>query len=104
MPHPPDSHPHATPPVRWLRIGGVALYGLMIAGAVALFFAIDASGSRLTAPDIAHMPTAAGTRPPKAADPIVHVLVALTAVLIAGRALALVFRHFGQPPVIGEVV
>jgi Kef-type K+ transport system membrane component KefB len=32
------------------------------------------------------------------------VLVALTAVLIAGRALAIVFRRFGQPPVIGEVV
>jgi Kef-type K+ transport system membrane component KefB len=82
----------------------VALYGLMIAGAVALFFAIDSWGSRLTAPDIAQPPPTSGMRPPAAANPIVHVLVALTAVLIAGRALALVFRRFGQPPVIGEVV
>jgi Kef-type K+ transport system membrane component KefB len=104
MSHPPESHSHAAAPVRSVRIGGVALYGLMIAGAVALFFAIDAWGSRLTAPDIARPPPTSGARLPAAANPIVHVLVALTAVLIAGRALALVFRHFGQPPVIGEVV
>src|SRR5437868_14028980 len=33
-----------------------------------------------------------------------HVLVALTAVLVTGRLLGLLFRYVGQPPVIGEVV
>ncbi|HEV3120200.1 MAG TPA: cation:proton antiporter [Gemmataceae bacterium] len=37
-------------------------------------------------------------------DALVHVLVALTAVLILGRLLSVLFRHVGQPPVIGEVV
>jgi Kef-type K+ transport system membrane component KefB len=37
-------------------------------------------------------------------DALVHVLVALTAVLIAGRLLGAVFRVIRQPPVIGEVV
>src|SRR5438067_6348729 len=32
------------------------------------------------------------------------VLVALTAVLVTGRLLGLLFRYVGQPPVIGEVV
>ena len=31
------------------------------------------------------------------------VLIALTAIIIAGRVLALLFRYIGQPPVIGEV-
>jgi Kef-type K+ transport system membrane component KefB len=37
-------------------------------------------------------------------DALTHVLVALTAVLITGRLLGLLFRYVGQPPVIGEVV
>jgi Kef-type K+ transport system membrane component KefB len=37
-------------------------------------------------------------------DALVHVLIALTAVLILGRLLSVLFRHVGQPPVIGEVV
>jgi Kef-type K+ transport system membrane component KefB len=37
-------------------------------------------------------------------DALAHVLAALTAVLITGRLLGLLFRRVGQPPVIGEVV
>ena len=37
-------------------------------------------------------------------DALVHVLVALTAVLVMGRLLGPLFRGTGQPPVIGEVV
>jgi Kef-type K+ transport system membrane component KefB len=37
-------------------------------------------------------------------DALVHVLVALAAVLVTGRLLGLLFRRVGQPPVIGEVV
>jgi Kef-type K+ transport system membrane component KefB len=35
---------------------------------------------------------------------LMHVLIALAAVVIAGRLLGRAFRYLGQPPVIGEVV
>jgi Kef-type K+ transport system membrane component KefB len=38
------------------------------------------------------------------ADLLWHLLLALVAVVIAGRLLGIVFRLIGQPPVIGEVV
>jgi Kef-type K+ transport system membrane component KefB len=79
-------------------------YGALVVGAIALFFLIDAWGRDLVAPDPAApgVPGAvpAGGKP----DALVHVLVALTAVLITGRLLGLLFRYVGQPPVIGEVV
>jgi Kef-type K+ transport system membrane component KefB len=37
-------------------------------------------------------------------DLLWHLLLALTAVVVAGRLLGALFRFFGQPPVIGEVV
>jgi Kef-type K+ transport system membrane component KefB len=37
-------------------------------------------------------------------DALLHVLIALAAVVIVGRLLGRVFRYVGQPPVIGEVV
>jgi Kef-type K+ transport system membrane component KefB len=79
-------------------------YAAMVVAAVALFLVIDACGGKLTAPepealDRKNLGPVAG--PP---DALVHVLVALTAVLITGRLLGLLFRYIGQPPVIGEVV
>jgi Kef-type K+ transport system membrane component KefB len=86
------------------RLRLTVLYVLMLAGAGALFLLINSYGITLTAPDIpvAGRPGAA----PVAGKPdaLVHVLVALTAVLITGRLLGLLFRYIGQPPVIGEVV
>jgi Kef-type K+ transport system membrane component KefB len=76
----------------------------MIVAAIVLFLMIDATGARLAAPD-ATMPATPGAKSLTAkADPVVHVLVALTAVLAIGRVLAVLFRYIGQPPVIGEVV
>ena len=37
-------------------------------------------------------------------DPLVHVLLALAAVVALGWLFGQVFRYFGQPPVIGEVI
>lgn len=83
----------------------MALYGGMIVAAIGLFLLIDRYGSKLAAPDNHDAPAATGGVAPVAnADPIVHVLIALTAVLIMGRVLAMIFRFVGQPPVIGEVV
>src|SRR5947209_15377865 len=79
-------------------------YGAMLVGAVVLFLVIDACGSRLAAPPApgagAHGPASARGQP----DALLHVLVALAAVLVTGRLLSLLFRYVGQPPVIGEVV
>jgi Kef-type K+ transport system membrane component KefB len=76
----------------------------MLAGAVVLFLVLDAWGRRLAAPAPA-APAAEGAAPVGGKpDALVHVLVALAAVLITGRLLGLLFRYVGQPPVIGEVV
>ena len=86
------------------RIGWVVTYGAMLCGAVALFLLIDAYGGTLAAPE----PAVAGPEAsaPAAADPeaLMHLLLALAAVLVTCRLLGLLFRYVGQPPVIGEVV
>src|SRR5262245_47062707 len=85
------------------RLRGWAAYGAMLVSAVVLFLVIDSLGGHLTAP------TTASTGHPAAravgkSDALVHVLIALTAVVAVGRLLGLLFRYIGQPPVIGEVV
>jgi Kef-type K+ transport system membrane component KefB len=73
----------------------------MVLGAVGLFLVIDALGGGLAAPEPGAAAPAAGGG---TSDALVHVLIALAAVVLAGRLLAVLFRHLGQPPVIGEVV
>jgi Kef-type K+ transport system membrane component KefB len=86
------------------RLRMAIMYGAMVVGAVGLFLVIDHRGRGLVAP----APAQPGPRGAAAVggtpDPLVHVLGALTAVLITGRLLGLLFRYVGQPPVIGEVV
>ena len=80
------------------------LYGLMLAATVGLFFLIDAQGKSLQLPDAnAAAKIVVSPAAPKS-DTILHVLVALAAVILAGRVLAWAFGFVGQPPVIGEVV
>jgi Kef-type K+ transport system membrane component KefB len=80
------------------------VYGVMLVGAIVLFLAIDSCGGRLVAPRPA-IPSASGAGAVRSdPDALVHVLVALTAVLLTGRLLNLVFVGLGQPPVIAEVV
>jgi Kef-type K+ transport system membrane component KefB len=92
-------HPKSRLPLRaLLRAGAMAV------GSVAVFLLISFYGGQLTAPEVpATSPKglAAMTGKP---DALVHVLVALAAVLITGRLLCLLFRYIGQPPVIGEVI
>jgi Kef-type K+ transport system membrane component KefB len=86
-----------------LRFRLALIYGGMVAAAVVAFLLIDTTGAELVAPDRAAQPE----RTPRAggdAGTLAHVLLALTAVLITGRLLGIVFRYVGQPPVIGEVV
>ena len=76
----------------------------MLAGGIAAFLIVRRYGETLTTPpplestaaDVAAMPA-----PPNA---VLHVLLALAAVVIAGRLLGSALRRIGQPPVIGEVL
>jgi Kef-type K+ transport system membrane component KefB len=77
-------------------------YGAMTVATVALFLLIDRQARTLTAP-AGGSPVAPG-RAGSDADTLLHVLLALAAVVVAGQALAWLFAHIGQPPVIGEVV
>jgi hypothetical protein len=76
----------------------------MVAGAIVLFLLIDLWGSKLEAPELAAHRAPNAVSGARQADALAHVLLALTAVLITGRLLSLLFRYVGQPPVIGEVV
>jgi Kef-type K+ transport system membrane component KefB len=89
----------------------------LVLGAITLFLIIRSYGETLTAPAPGAPSVAAAleTQAPLARpaqvisrevvpDALWHLLIALTAVVIAGRLLGRVFSFIGQPPVIGEVV
>src|SRR5262245_11369973 len=82
----------------------IAAYGAMIAGAIALFLWIRARGLDLTAPPPADAAVFGTTAPGDTTHVLLHVLLALAVILAAARAVGVVFRRIGQPPVIGEVV
>jgi Kef-type K+ transport system membrane component KefB len=77
----------------------------MLAGAVGLFLMVRRYGEGLSAP-----PPASGQGAGPAAvihlkmDTLLHVLLALVAIIVTARALGALFRRLHQPPVIGEVV
>jgi Kef-type K+ transport system membrane component KefB len=76
-------------------------YFVMLAGTVGLFLLIRGFGERLSP-----VATAESASPAVGAQPhiMMHVLIALLAIILLGRWLGQVFRHFGQPRVIGEMV
>ncbi|HYV85097.1 MAG TPA: cation:proton antiporter [Patescibacteria group bacterium] len=93
----------------------------MIAGAVGALYLICRHGETLaarrvvaalaesTAPAASTVPTAQAAGPVAAGainrtEILVHVLMALAAVIVTGLVLAKGFAYLGQPPVIGEVV
>ncbi len=96
----------------------LSTYALMLAGAIVAFLWIRQQGSTLTAPPpvgpgFLGAPAAAGApgtasapaaASPGAGDVLPHVLLALAVILVAARAVGLVIRRLGQPPVVGEVV
>jgi Kef-type K+ transport system membrane component KefB len=90
---------NARPASPW-RLG--AGYSAMVAATVGLFMVIQSFGQRLeTAVGPSASPTAVAA--PKG-DVLFHVLVALVAILLAGRWLGKLCLHIGQPRVIGEIV
>jgi Kef-type K+ transport system membrane component KefB len=75
----------------------------MVLGSIVLFLVVRSYGEALTAP-----PPPAGRLPINGAggseDVFLHLLIALTAVVIVGRLLGRLFAAIDQPPVIGEVI
>lgn len=80
-----------------------AFYALSVAAAIGGFVLICRYGQSLTA----GVPAALreGVVAKSAQDhALFHVLLALAAVIVAGRLMGWLFKHIGQPAVIGEVV
>lgn len=88
---------------RFGRLGPVALYAAMIAGAVGAFLLIRHHGQQLVAP----APSAGASidlPSSHAADALMHVLLALAVVIVTARLMGTAFRYLQQPAVIGEVI
>jgi len=81
----------------------VAGYALMLAVAGGIFFLIRMYGERLTPASAASAPPATAAHVPET-DVLLHVLIALVAILLLGRWLGRAFVYVGQPRVIGEIV
>ncbi len=97
----------AAPQPRRSPFTALAVYTLMVATAVGAFLWVRHLGGRLTAPP----PTGpvfgsgqAGGGARVMNELLPHVLLALVVILIASRAVGVVFRRIGQPQVVGEVV
>lgn len=86
------------------RLRSTSAYGAMLVGAVALFLLTRRYGETLTAPLASARETALGQGTSIAPEILLHVLLALAAVVITGRLLGWLLASIGQPPVIGEVV
>jgi Kef-type K+ transport system membrane component KefB len=76
----------------------------MVLGGVALFLLVRRYGETLSAPAPAAVASAAPSPTSAAPDTVLHLLLALAAVVVIGRLLGFALRSVGQPPVIGEVV
>lgn len=77
-------------------------YVLMVVVSVGAFLLIRRQGETLLAPGAGNAGPSLVTAPTP--DIFLHVLVALTAIIITGQVLARLFARLGQPAVIGEVV
>lgn len=91
------AHPQA---VRW-RVW--TTYLLVLGAAFALFVLIQSAGARLVAPAAPAVRSGAAT---EHSEPhtLIHVLLALLAVIGASRLLGMLSRYLEQPPVISEVL
>lgn len=88
------------------RIRSLAIYFSLLALTVGAFLAIQSIGSGLEAPAPAGTARFGTDAPAGAASSelLLHLLLALAAVIVAGQLLALVCRKIRQPAVIGEVL
>ena len=76
----------------------------MLLAGLAIVLLVCGYGETLVAPTPAIPVTAASGAAPATSNALLHVLLALAAVIVAGRLLGGLLRALGQPPVIGEVL
>ena len=91
-------------PTSNFTLAALGAYVGMVAGAVAIFLVVRRYGEGLTAPAPTHALARGVQASTGASDVVFHLLVALAAVIVAGRLLGWLLRSAGQPPVIGEVL
>jgi Kef-type K+ transport system membrane component KefB len=88
-----------------VTFGSIAAYAAMLLGAIAAFLVIRSYGEGLGSPSLVIQSGApAAAEPAATTNPIFHVLLAMAAVIVTGRALGIAFTAIRQPPVIGEVL
>jgi len=76
----------------------------MVLAAIGAFLLIRSHGETLSAPPPASVAPAGNPETTGAADVLFHVLLALAAVLVAGRLVGRLMVLIGQPAVIGEIL
>ena len=81
-----------------------AAYIALLLAAAGLFLLIDSSGGDLVAPEPSVRFSTATDDAVGKPNPLFHVLLTLTSVVALGGVLGQIFRHVGQPAVIGEVI
>src|SRR5258708_23514203 len=91
---PPTADSRSVP---WRAILG---YGIMVAACIGAFFVIRAFGETLQTSTSGLVASHPAGDTSKQGDALLHVLIALAAVILVGRILSSVFTFFGQPPVI----
>jgi Kef-type K+ transport system membrane component KefB len=83
----------------------ILFYVAVVGGSIALFFWVRSIGAGMQAPAAPEgQPLFGATGVKDQGHALLHVLLALPVVIVAARCLGLVFKRFGQPAVIGEVV
>jgi Kef-type K+ transport system membrane component KefB len=87
-----------------IRLSAIAAYAGMLLAGVAIVLFVCRYGQTLVAPPPAVPAGTTGAAAPTAPNALLHVLLALAAVLVTGRLLGSLLRSVGQPPVIGEVL
>lgn len=93
--------PRAAPSAGWGK-AGMAGYLLMVGVSVAGYFFIRAQGEQLPLPEALAETARRFAAPPS--DALWTVLLALAVVIVAARALGMLFKRLGQPPVMGEII
>lgn len=86
------------------KVAPFLLYAAAIASVVAGFFAIRSVGLRITVPPLTAVSVAGHAAAKAPAADLLHILLALVAVVAAARFLGNCFRSIQQPPVIGEII
>ncbi len=86
------------------RFRTVAVYTLMIAAGIGVFFLVRSFGETLSAPAPAGTALFRTGANVEGTDTLLHVLLALVVVTVTARLLGGVFQRLRQPPVIGEIL